>query len=556
MKKYLRILLLLILLNPLSVFALSKTETVYSVLDQDGKVVSTKINTQISNLGKGEVVDYTKLEEIKNINGDEKFSRDSDKLIWKANGKDIFYQGKINKELPISVSVKYYLNGNEVKAKDLNNKKGNIKIEYTFINNCYDSNSSMYTPFVVSLISPLSGKDYSNMSVKNGKIVKTGNKNIIVGVAAPGLGEDLPIDVLSSMDRIVVSYDTDKYQANEVYFGITPKLLDKADLSKLSLLDTAHDAVNQLQDGMNKLESGSLELSNGVVLVDDGLGSLNYGIKEALKGSSQISEGLSQIAQGSSKLSGMNALVDELYNTYLNNEALLNNITSGLTAQQLQGGIAQATIAKTNLENQLSQVNAGISQLEQLEAAGMISEEQMIQLQTLRGQRTQLEAGIEQYAQGIAEATANLQALPQAVAKLSGADETIIKILMGILGVSSPQDVNETSINLFKGQMNSLINGINTLDQGSKKLTNGLNDLANGSDTLKNGTSSLRSGSLELSNGITRINNEGIKRLSSYAEQLGNYSSKVKQLVDLSKSYKGFGSSNTDNTIFIYKIKR
>ena len=48
------------------------------------------------------------LEEVK-----EKFSRDSEKIVWKSTGNDIYYKGKMNSELPIKVSVKYYLNNEE-----------------------------------------------------------------------------------------------------------------------------------------------------------------------------------------------------------------------------------------------------------------------------------------------------------------------------------------------------------------------------------------------------------------------------------------------------------
>ena len=87
-------------------------------IDSDEKIRNIKID-DIFNI-KGITTD-----DIKNINGREKFSLDSGTLTWKSTGKDIFYQGKVTEELPIKVTAKYYLNGEEVNPKKIKGKSGN-----------------------------------------------------------------------------------------------------------------------------------------------------------------------------------------------------------------------------------------------------------------------------------------------------------------------------------------------------------------------------------------------------------------------------------------------
>ena len=115
-------LLLVLSMFPINCLALTKTETIYSNLKDNGEVKSTDISVGLTNLDKGEVIDYTKLDNIKNVNGEEKFSRESEKLTWKSTGKDIYYKGVLNDNLPITVSCRYYLNGEE---KSLSEMKGN-----------------------------------------------------------------------------------------------------------------------------------------------------------------------------------------------------------------------------------------------------------------------------------------------------------------------------------------------------------------------------------------------------------------------------------------------
>ncbi len=545
-------LLLVLSMFPINCLALTKTETIYSNLKDNGEVKSTDISVGLTNLDKGEVIDYTKLDNIKNVNGEEKFSRDSEKLTWKSTGKDIYYKGVLNDNLPISVSCKYYLNGEEKSLSEMKGKSGDVKLIFNFKNHLYDYNSHMYTPFVVSTLYTINSKDNSNVEVSSGKVINTGNKIFITGVSAPGLYESTNIFELKDMDSITISYNTSKFDMSEIYFVMTPKLLEEVDLD-FSKVSNITGNLNELQSGVNKLQGGSQAIVDGENNLNTGLISLNKGLNDALEGSNKLYEGLVQVQEGTNKLSNMTTLVDTLYENYIKNSELLNNINSGVTKEQLENGILDATSKKTELENKLKEVNAGISMLEGLES---LSEDETNQLNTLRYQKEQLEIGIKQYAQGISEAQNNLNSLPLASAKLSGANEAIIQVLCGILGVNDPTMINEESINAFKTNINNLVGGVNSLTEGSKNLSNGIGKLHEGSEKLVDGSTKLGDGNKTLLDGITKLNNEGISKLTDYGNKINNYSDKVETLINLSKNYKGYTSNNADRVIFIYKLSK
>ena len=543
------------LLVPTNTFAFTKTETIYSNLNSNGEVKETNYSVGLTNLDKGDIIDYTKLDEIKNVNGEEKFSRESEKITWKSTGKDIYYKGLLNDNLPITVNAKYYLNGEEKTIKDMIGKSGSIKMIFNFKNNSYDYNSGMYTPFVVSTVSIINGKDNSNVNVSSGKVITTGNKNIVTGISAPGLYESTNIYELRNMDKITITYDTNKFSMNDIYFVITPKLLEEVDLD-LSKVNNITSSLNTLQEGVNKLENGSNTIVEGQNNFNNGLIELNKGLEEATKGSEQLYNGLLQINENTNQISSLNTLVDTLYNTYKSNNELLNNINNGTTSEQLQEGIKNATIEKTNLENKLNEVNTGIAMLEQASTMGVITDEQQIQLKTLKSQKTQIELGITKYSEGIAEAENNLKSLPLAVAKINGANEVIVKVLCGLIGVNDPSMINDENIVIFKTKINTLVGGIDTLTNGSKELNIGMNKLSEGSNKLVEGSIKLSEGNNELKEGISKLNNEGIHKLTNYSNKINNYSYKVETLINLSKNYKGFTSNNANKTIFIYKLSK
>ena len=113
-----------------------KEETVYVNLDSDGTVDDVTVSNWLKNVtGTSDVQDVSNLKDIKNVKGDETFTQNGDKLTWKANDADIYYQGTTNKDLPVSMEIKYYLDGVQVSPSDLGGKSGHLKIEVNYTNN-------------------------------------------------------------------------------------------------------------------------------------------------------------------------------------------------------------------------------------------------------------------------------------------------------------------------------------------------------------------------------------------------------------------------------------
>ena len=176
----------------------SKEESVYVKADASGNVKKTTVSEWLKNPEKGTISDTSELKDIKNVKGDETFETGSNNNVsWKSEGNDIYYQGTIDKELPVDVKVSYKLDGKSISPKDLKGKSGKVEIQFSYDNkskqtvNVNGEDVEMYTPFTMVSAMMLSSDEYSNVSVENGKLISDGDKNIVVGVAFPGLTEDL-----------------------------------------------------------------------------------------------------------------------------------------------------------------------------------------------------------------------------------------------------------------------------------------------------------------------------------------------------------------------------
>src|SRR5574344_243844 len=208
-KKLFRLsLVTLLALTPMTTYALTKNEMVYSNLDYDGSISKTVVTNHLSDMTGNTVSDDTELQNILNINGKETFTLENNNLTWNNLDQDIYYQGSTDKELPVQVKIQYYLNDQEKTVSDMLGNSGHVKIVFTLTNT--ESNSvlvngsyqTMYTPFITMVGTMLDSEKNSNVSITNGKVVGTGSKNMVVGIASPGLYESTNIDELKDFNSI------------------------------------------------------------------------------------------------------------------------------------------------------------------------------------------------------------------------------------------------------------------------------------------------------------------------------------------------------------------
>ena len=579
-----------LLANPFNAFALTKTETIYSTLGVSGNIKKTTINTKLTDISKGDIEDYTYLENIKNLNGHEKFTRDGEKLTWKSTGKDIFYSGKYNDELPVKVNIKYYLDGEEVKPRDIKGKSGTITMKINFTNNSFDSKSGMYTPFVVSTTMLIDGENNSNISISTGKVVSTGTKNVVTGISAPGLYESTNLSNFKDLDTLTISYKTTDFSTNEIYFVITPKLLSEVDLSTLDKVDSLNSSLNLLQDSMNQLESGANKLNDGTASLKDGVNKLNSGTKSARDGSKKLNDGASSLNSGiKQSLDGAKALADGTGKVDTNLQTIIagikeqeNNLTAKSSAMQEQ--LKQVTELQQNNQATIDKLTTGNQQI----AAGVNAQVSKAQVSkygldiTSNDFSTKLEyahsnaliiddntyktlasykASYDNNVGLITLLTYNKKSINTMVDSLKSSLSEINTALTTLDGYLSRLQNEGTSMtksgaqSLYAG-LSKIYAGSTTLNRGTESLTSGLEALYSGTQTLVGGTNELSSGTSELANGISKINSEGINQLANYGEKAVNYKNKLKTLTNLSKNYKGFASDNADTTIFVYKIAK
>ncbi len=250
--------------------ALTQDETVYVKLGSNGTAYETSVVEHLKNEKKDyQLFDKTTLRDVENLNGFESFVVEDGRVIWNADGEDIYYRGKTQQELPVQMSVTYKLNGETKTLDEIVGKSGKIEVSYKFKN--LSQVNEMYTPFVAALTTTFKESAVSGLNVSNGTVESNGRTLAVAAVAAPGLYESLGIEELKGTDEITLKFETEKFEMNDVYAVVTPKLLDSEDLKVFAELDA-------LSESANILASSSKQLVNGSTRLNTGLGELRSGI--------------------------------------------------------------------------------------------------------------------------------------------------------------------------------------------------------------------------------------------------------------------------------------
>lgn len=247
----------------------SKDESVYVNLGLDGSRKSVIVSDWLHSDTGGKVEDSTILDNIKNVKGNEQPQKIGDKIIWNMQGNDIYYDGTTNKELPIDVRIKYYLDGNEINPEELGGKSGKIKITIQFINK--DSHEvaassglcTLYTPFLVGAVVNLPVDIFKNVSVTDGKVISDGSNQVVAFASLPGLKESLGLDS-TSIDELKdiklpetfeINADANNFKLGPIMFAVTSGISELNKLKSSSNIGELEDNLDKLNSSLNDYES-------------------------------------------------------------------------------------------------------------------------------------------------------------------------------------------------------------------------------------------------------------------------------------------------------------
>ena len=265
----------------------AKDETVYAILEASGAARTVVVSDRLENRAKAATIeDSCSLSGIENVSGDEAFAASGHSLSWAAAGKDICYQGKSAKALPLKARLEYFLDGKEAKADNLAGASGLVKVSLKLESaeareRVVDGKRvSLALPFVAVAVFVLPASAVEGLDLSpNARSLSDGKNVIVMGLLFPGLDADfraLGIEGIELPSEISFSARATRFGLGPVLVSAAPGLsalgnleirkgLEGLDPSALTGgLKVLVEKGDQIQDAVRQLHDGSVQLRDGI----------------------------------------------------------------------------------------------------------------------------------------------------------------------------------------------------------------------------------------------------------------------------------------------------
>ncbi len=444
-------------------------------------------------------------------------------------------QSEGDRDLPVSVSIRYELDGEPIEPADLAGRSGHlvIRIDYesslTGTAKIKGKRTDMPVPFLAATVLPLDKSVSSNVEVTNGKVIDAGRASAVVCFGLPGLGEALNVSGYDDIDLdidiptgAVISADVVNYTNDGSYTIVTGipggvtgvKLPSTLELQGASLM--LKMAMNGLTSGADKLVAGTGTLVSSANELAVGASSLSTGAEALNEGAASLSLGLSELSANSAALTdGADQIIG----------AILETVNETLNASSDMFQAASIELNALTLDNY-------VEEIDRIEAALLAATETRVYDEADAALAEKVQQAIEE--NGVnGEAYRSLEALRGKLDGVKAFRDGIAEYTAAV--GQAAQDAQAVS------------DGAGELDTGAAALNSGAAELAKGA-------SSLNDGMAQLKDGLAAFDRDAVQKLTGYLDgDVTEILDRVKAMTGL--RYDGYLDETADSTLFIIRTE-
>lgn len=459
---------------PVTVFAQSndenpteKTETVYSVLNSDGSISDTIVSSWLHDEdGINNIKETLNLTDVKNIKSNEKPSKDGNTYTWNAKGNDVYYEGTATKQLPVSVKIRYELDGQEISANDIQGKSGHLKLTISFTNNYSEVKNIngksivIHPSYLAGGMLNMSAGKFSNVKCESGKIVNDGTNEMLAFANIPGLNETLRsagLDKVNNQlgisDDVTVEADVNDFDLGSIMVGMTNEIDLASELGDIGSVSELTDGIDQLIEADNQLIDGSKQLYDGTTQLKEQAAPLTGSsdqVRQLSAGAIQLNDGVKALQTGISQYTAGASAINEGVNQLYGIPQGAAQISEGITTYKTQSLVSGIDDLSAGLDTFRQKVNAGLSSAD--------TEAMMVQLGKAEGVLNKMSDTLKTDADIVS-------GLDQAMKKANVPD--ILKLL---------KEVKETQLPALQNAINTQISTNKDAYNNNKKVVEGFNE--------------------------------------------------------------------------------
>lgn len=424
-----------------------KEEVIYGILDGSGGLKSISVVNSFALDKDSTIADYGLYASVQSLSSVEEIAQSGNFISFFANSGRISYQGELtDRQLPWTVQISYYLNGQPIDPQELDGKTGNLKISIDTSKNVVEK-GTFYDDFSLQVAVPLNMELCNNIVTHGATIADNGSTKQFSYVLLPG-----------ENGSIELTADITDFEMDPITFaGIRMNFDLPLDVDKIG------QSINQLTSASGKLDSGAVALLEGAT-------ALKAGIQAYQEGFQLLNSQIGNLQTGASSL-----------------ETGIINLNNGLQVLSAQGTSLRAGAQ----DIQQSAFDAANAQLSGLGIPITLDPENYVDLlapmagdPTVDALKQQLDditafvAGVDSYTLGTTQLATGAAGLSAGATSLSDGIDTLA-VGLGQL-YSGTESLNAS--------MKAFLEGVTTYREGTKAFSAGANqmdtELSNQLDSL------------------------------------------------------------------------
>ncbi len=310
-----------------------KDETVYVLLDHDGSVLEQQIVNRLYGQHDPEaplVADYGTYLSVENMTSSAEPVIEENRLLWKSELLKIdklYYEGTLDKELPVDINISYYLDGEPVAPSSLGGQDGRLEIVIQAENNLLYDGTVSYHDHEGTLVT-VEEENYVPLLVQGTMDVDLNRFSNI----DTGEGLDIVIGQSASINFMIFPYpeaeikigmDGDDIELGSISFIVTPQL------PPMNEIDIEDELVEMLE-GFSMLSGGLAELEEGANL---------------------LLQGMRRFEQESGQMTDMTAEWSPLIDEYSKQKSTYDKLITGFAAEDLTEVVSSMQDLLGEIEN-------------------------------------------------------------------------------------------------------------------------------------------------------------------------------------------------------------
>ncbi|GAA0307094.1 X-X-X-Leu-X-X-Gly heptad repeat protein [Gracilibacillus halotolerans] len=515
----------------------NKDEVIYVNLTSDGQTNNMYVVNGFQVTEPGKIIDYGEYNEVKNLTSLAEIEQNNDEVRFLAEEGEFYYQGTFEKsQLPWDISIRYFWNGEEVNPKEKLGESGKLKIEIQVNQN--EENSVFNDYYLLQIGVTTEPEKVKVLQSENGTIANVGEKEQITYTVMPGQDE-----------RFTIEAEANNFELAPIEINALPAniAVEKPDTEEMTEdITTLSDAIASIDEGVGDLQTGLSEL-------EDGLGELNDGSSEFYQGIEKISASSNELTNASNEIKNALHAIDQSLSGQTDDVdfSALGQLRDGLKEMKEGLGTGQESLKplKDSYEKSLDALETAIWSIPD----SVLKEEEINSLLESNADPNIISELLKTYeaAKQIQyiydETQAAFQAVPTALSQMD----------RSLLEVSGALDEMITGLDNLDSQ--SLLDGINQLQQGIRVLSSnydhfhdGLVEYTDGIDTVASSYGDIDKGIHDLHNGTMQIS-DGVGELKDGTSELASETTNMPQEMEqeVEKMLEEFDFSDYEPVSFI-----